>query len=260
MLEEEDHRLRVQLVRARFVDPRNTLRQELQVSRARERKSLADLLAAEEERERLQSLVATLDGSLKNRRGRAEIVVTANARCAEAEATACKLRADLRAAMDRTRDIQEQLNKQTKLASSKEHVIQSITKQSQVAQIKLKGAQDDIARLGAELRQEHDRRLRERKELLDERVRIQDSHEADIYRIAQGAQAAQAKLDALRDVQSRIRARGHSSPDVIYPPSLRYRPPTTEPVDTAQLPLPPEETHEPGTRTLSSAIDPRSSR
>ena len=252
---EKNHRLRVQHINSQTTHSPITLRQQLQASRSREQKSLADLLAAEEERKRLKSLISTLDVSLKKSQGREEIDATAKSRCTEAEATAVKLRADLKAALDRARNVQEQLNKQMKLASSKEHVIQSITKQSQVAHTKLKGAEDEIARLGAELRHEHDRWLCERKELLDERVKVQDSHEADIHRITQGAQAAQAELDALRDVQSRIRAHGHSSLDVVvYPP--RCQPPTNEPVDTGQRLLPPERILDTGPRPLSPAIDP----
>ena len=250
---EED--LRVQHIYAEFIDSQDTLRQQLHVSRAREQKLHADLLAAEQERERLKSLVSTLEASDKKWREREEIVATAKARCVEVEANASKLRADLVTAKDRARSLQEQLDSQTRLASSKDYIIQSITEESR---LKLEVTEDEIARLRRELGREHDRRLRETKELLDERARTQDRHEAEMHLIAQEARDAQDQLATLRDVLSRRRA------DVRFPlvraHSSGHRHPTTELVDTDQPPLPPEQILDAGNPPVSLAIDPDSLR
>ena len=142
----------------------NTSRRQLHVSRAREERVLADLLVA--------------------------------ARCTEAEAevTASKLRTELATAIDRARTTQKQIQNQTKLASRKDHVIQSITEESQVVETKLKGTEDKIAHLGVELRHERVLWLRERDKRLDRQTRMRDCFEAEIRRIAQEALSAQEKL------------------------------------------------------------------
>ena len=174
----------------------NTPRQQLQVSRAREDRVHADLLVS--------------------------------ARCAEAEAIASKLRTELATAMDCAQTTQKQLQNQTKLASRKDHVIQSITEESQVVQTKLKGAEDKIARLGVELRHERALRLRERDKQLGQQTRMRDCHEAEIRRIAQEARSAQEKLATLHALQSRIRT-GQNSPvyDVAYPSRAQFPMPET---------------------------------
>jgi len=197
----------VQHISTEFIDSQDTLRQQLHVSRAHEQEFHADLLAAEQERERLKSLVSALEAFDKKRRERKEIVATAEAHCVEVEANASKLCADLVTAKDRARSLQDQLDSQTRLASSKGYIIQSITEESR---LKLKAKEVKIARLRRELRHEHDRRLkkRETKELLDERARTQDRHEAEMHLIAQEARDAQEQLATLRDVLSRRRADG----------------------------------------------------
>jgi chromosome segregation ATPase len=246
---EED--LRVQHIYAEFIDSQHTLRQQMHVSRAREEKLHADLLAAEQERERLKSLVSTLEASDKKWREREEIVATAKARCVEVEANASKLRADLVTAKDRARSLQEQLDSQTRLASSKDYIIQSITEESR---LKLEVTEDEIARLRRELGHEHDRRLRETKELLDERARTQDRHEAEMHLIAQEARDAQDQLATLRDVLSRRRADGRFP--LVRAHSSGRRHPTTELVDNGLPPLPPEQILDAGNPPVSLTIDP----
>ena len=245
----------MQHIYAEFIDSQDTLRQQLHVSRAREQKLHADLLAAEQERKRLKSLVSTLEASDKKWREREENVATAKARCVEVEANASKLRADLVTAKDRARSLQEQLDSQTRLASSKDYIIQSITEESR---LKLEVTEDEIARLRRELGHEHDRRLRETKELLDERARTQDRHEAEMHLIAQEARDAQDQLATLRDVLSRRRADGRFP--LVRAHSSGHRHPTTELVDTDQPPLPPEQILDAGNPPVSLAIDPDSLR
>jgi chromosome segregation ATPase len=127
----------------------------------------------------------------------------------EREAIVSKLRADLTAAMDH-------LDRQTKVVSTKDHIIQSVTEESQVARVRLKYAEDKITHLNAKLQRERDRRLRKKEELLDEIRRLK--------------QDAQEQLDTLRHEAA-----------TLHPPhadgrSLLYRQPTTRPYDTCQLP------------------------
>ena len=136
--------------------------------------------------------------------------IHAAARCAEIEATESKLRAELATAMDRAQTIQEQLQHETKLASSKDHIIQSITEESQGAQTKLKDAGVKVVRLSLDLRLERILRLRERDKHLDQQARMRDCHEDEIRCIAQEAQSVQDKLAALHDLQSRIRTGQYS--------------------------------------------------
>ena len=173
----EKYMLRLQYIYTQFVETQSHLRKELEHSRGDQRNLHADLLAAEHERERL---VSTLDESDKKRQG-------AKARYAEAELIVSKLRADLTAAMDH-------LDRQTEVASSKDHIIQSVTEKSQVAHVRLKYAEDKITHLNAKLQRERDRRLRKTKELLDEQVRVQDRHGSEIHRLEQEARDAQVKV------------------------------------------------------------------
>jgi hypothetical protein len=73
-LEEENPGLRMQHISTGFLDSQDTLRLQLHVSRACERELHADLLAAEQEREILKSLVSTLEALDKKRREREGIV------------------------------------------------------------------------------------------------------------------------------------------------------------------------------------------
>ncbi|KAH9957581.1 hypothetical protein BC827DRAFT_649692 [Russula dissimulans] len=336
-LQLEKCRLLVQRMYAKFVHVRNTLRQQLQVSRAREQELHANLVATEQERDKLKALVSTLEVSDKKRRGitaaaearclearmtalklRAGLTVamartravqegldnqtrlasgrdlfsqsiaeeshvlranlkgaeqeiaclnveleqeherfkvlvsileasdkerreweektaSADARCSEAETAAFNLRADLSTAMARARIVEEQLDHQTEIASGKDLIIQSIAEESQVLHTKLK---DEIARLDAELRHEHDRRLHETKELLDEQVRIRGRHEAAVHSVGLQARDAQERLVALRDFLSQPRRGAQPDRVHLHPPA--YRPSTTGLVDTGQPPLLPE--------------------
>src|SRR5713226_338165 len=64
-------------------------------------------LIAEHDHQKLKDLVSTLKESDEKRRQWKEIATSAKARCAEAEMTVSKLRADLAAVMDRVRDLQD---------------------------------------------------------------------------------------------------------------------------------------------------------
>jgi len=150
------------------------------------------------------------------------------------EATASKLRAELATARARAQTTQEQLQNQTKLASSKDRVLRSITEESQVAQTKLKGAEDKIVHLRIELRLERVRRLRDRDKQLDHQARMRDCHEAEIRRIAQEARSAQEKLAMLHDLQSRIRTGQYSSAHGVHIP--RAPSPMPEAVFTGEYP------------------------
>ncbi len=234
----EKFTLRLQNIYAQFVQSQNCLREQLELSRARQQKLHADLLAAEHERESLKELVASLEESSdEKRRRRKRFAASAKALCAEAEETVSKLRADLKATMDRVHYVQEQLDRQTELASGKDHIIQSITEESQVAHVRLKYAEDKIAHLDAKLQRERDRRLRKTKELLDEQARIQNRHESEIRCLKQEAQDAQQQLDTLQDADGQ-------SP-LNQPEDHSYRQPTTWPYYTGQPPLPPEQIHDP---------------
>jgi hypothetical protein len=310
---EKKDKLDLEHAQADVVYSQNTHRQQPKVSRTREKMMHADLLSAEEERERLKPLISALQVSDKKPPHK-DTTLDSKTRCAEveaAEATVSKLRADLNAAMDRVRIVEEQLNDHMKLASSKDRTIQSITEESQVAQTKLKeaeattlklradlkaavsrvrnleeqlynqtrrvsskdrviqsitegsqaartklkSAEDEVARLDVELRQERDRWLCERKELLDERSRIRDCHEAEICRITQGAQDAREKLLALREIQSQILTCRRPFLDPVHSPHSPLL--TNEPaVDTGQPPLPPEPILDTNIPSVCPAIDP----
>ena len=140
--------------------------------------------------------------------------IHAAARCAEVEATESKLRAELATAMNRAQTIQEQSQHQTKLALSKDHTIQSITEEAQVAQTKLKDAVVKIVRLSLDLRLERILRLRERDNHSDQQAKMRDRHEDEIRCIAQEAHSVQEKLAALHDLQSRIRTASGQQPSV----------------------------------------------
>jgi hypothetical protein len=166
-----------------------------------------DNLIAEHDHQRLKDLVSTLEESDEKRRQWKEIATSAKARCAETEMTVSKLRADFTAVMDRVRDLQDQVDRRTKLASDKDDIIQSITEESQVARVRLKYAEDKIAYLSVKLQHERDRRHRKVKELLDEQARVQDSHESEVRRLKQEAQDTQEQLE---DEQARVQDRHES--------------------------------------------------
>ncbi|KAI9510003.1 hypothetical protein F5148DRAFT_1366837, partial [Russula earlei] len=242
---------------AESADSQNNIRQQLQPAHSRQQELSANLLAAERERDRLKTLVSTLEASNKKRRGWKEMAESAEARCTVAEMTAFNLRAELRAAIARTQNTQEQLDYQTEVASSQDGFIQSITEESRMLQTKLNGAEDEIARLDAELRHEHDRRLREMNELRDEQARIQVRHESEVFRLVQEARTAQEQLEALRDELSQLRADGR--PQLFHVPPPDYHPPSIKPADTGQPPLLPERILDIGTPPVNSVFGPNSS-
>jgi len=127
--------------------------------------------------------------------------------------------------MARAQTTQEPLQNQTKPASSKDHITRSIAEESQVAQTKLKGAEEKIVDLRIELRLERIRRLRDGEKQLDQQARMRDCHEAEIRRIAQEARSAQEKLATLNDLQSRIRTGQYAFVYGVHPP----RPPSPMP-------------------------------
>jgi hypothetical protein len=207
----EAYRLRLQKIYNQFVDTQDLFRKQLELSHAKQRESHADLLAAEQERERLVSM-----------RQRAL------ARCEEAEVTVSKLRADLSAAA-------EHLDRQ---AEAKDRIIQSITEKSQVAHVRLKYAEDKITHLNAKVQSERDRRHRKTKDLLVEQVRVQDLHESEIRRLKQEAQDAQEQLDSLRGTISELRANERSPLDTCQPPlpSYPHAPPISPPTNVEYSP------------------------
>jgi hypothetical protein len=241
--ESQELEISVQRNHTESVDSQNLHRQ-LELLRAREQKLDADLLASEQERERLIELVSTLDASRRNQQGWKKIAAVAKELYAEAEMDASNLRADLAAATDRVRNAQEQLDHQIELASGKDSIIQSITKESRLAQTRL--------------RIERDRRIRETKGFFREKVMTRGRHESEMRRLTQEAQDAKEQLDALRDTLSQLRSDRKSPSDRDHPP--RYQPPTTWPHDTGRPPLPPEwNLPDTGTPPVRSAIDPDSS-
>jgi hypothetical protein len=214
------HRLSAQHIYARLVDAHDILRQQLELSRTREEKLHADLLAAKEEHESFKALVPSLKESDRKQRAWEIIATNARDRCAE---TVFKLRADLTAAVDQVRDLQGQLDRQTEL-------VQSITEESQVAHVRIKNAE-------AKLQREQDYWLRKKKAWSDKRIRVQERHEAEMRRLTQEAQSSQEQIDSLRDEVWRLRAHG------LDP----YQPPITRPRDAGQPPLPPEQIPDAGT-------------
>ena len=246
-----------QPIHTAFVDFQNTHCHQQQVSSARERTSHADRLSVEAEQKRPKPLLSTLDAPDRKRLGRGETVATAKARGAEVEATTSKFHSDINAAIDRTRNLQARLNNLGKLTSRKRHLIQPIAEESPVEQTNPEGAEDGTPRLGAELPRKHDHRVRERKELLDERVRMKDTREPETHLGASGAQDGQGKPVALRQVQSRIRSRRPSSLDSVHLPLCQS--PATEPVDTGQPLLPPAQIPDACTRPICPALESGSS-
>ena len=250
--EEKQHRLRTQRVYSEFIKSRNSLRRELEVSRTREGELQADMLAAEAKRRKLKDRIATL------------------------EASDAALRADLTVADDGARDAAIMIDHQSRLAAEKDHVIRSTTKDLLAVRAELRDAEDNIARLDAELQNERNLRIRREKELSDEQAGLRDAkakiarldaelqrehklwtrrtkelmdeqaetrslHEAEMRRIAKQAEDVQAQLDLLDDVLSQSRPRAQSLLDDAHPPRLRNHAFAIEPDDTGQPPPPPFE-------------------
>ena len=227
------------------IDSRSGLHRQLEFSRAHEQSLQADLFAAEKERESLKAIISTLEASQREQQRWEKIVEVARARHAEAEGIASKRTLDLSAAVDRIRNMQEQLREQKQLMSRKEFDIKSITRKSRLAHTKLKWAEYKITRLDEKLRDERDRRVRETKELVHEQVMLQGRHESEMRRLIREAE------DALRD------ARLQSLSDRDHP--RRQPPPQTLSYDTGQGSLPPERIFASGTLPANSATNPDSS-
>ena len=170
--ENQELEVSVQRIRTESVNSQNLHRQP-EVSRAREQNINADLLVSERERERLIELVST---SRRNQEGWKEIAAIYKEFYADTEMTASNLRADLTAATDRVRNVQKRLDHQMELASGKDSMIESITKESRLAHTRL--------------RLERDRRVRETKELVHEKVMTRSK----MRRLTQEAQDAQGQL------------------------------------------------------------------
>ncbi|KAI0262480.1 hypothetical protein BC834DRAFT_1043456 [Gloeopeniophorella convolvens] len=252
-LEAEKHRLRVQHIYAEFVESQNTLRTQLEVSRAREEGYKTDLLAAEKEQIRLRSIVASLEGSKKEERLQWEgVVKLAEARSKKAEKAATRLHADFAAAVNSAREAQDQWDDQIQLASENHAAVQSaLAKDLQVVRNQLRDAVDHNVRLDVELQSERDRRLRKTQELLDEQARVQDLHEAEKLHLAREAEDAQEQLRALYDMLSQLSAERTPVLDgtSLHPTIL----PSVEPSsfdDTGQPPPPPKPSHHIGDTAL----------
>ena len=242
-MESQELEVSVQRIPTESAESQNLNRQ-LELLRAREQKLDADLLASQQERERLIELVSTLENSRRDQQRWKEIAAFAKDLYADADMTASNLRADLAVAKDCARNVQVQLDHQIELASGKDSIIQSTTKESRLAQTRL--------------RIERDRRLRETKELFREKVMNRNRYESEIRRLTQEAQDAKEQLDALRDTLSQLRSDRQSPLDCDHP--LRIQPPATWPFDIGRPPLPPEwNLLDTGTPPVSSAIDSDSS-
>ena len=180
----EKHRLWVQHVYTQFVASQNGLREQLELSHAREQKLHADLLVAEQENKSLLELIPTLRESNKKQR-EWEIIATNARACA--------------------RDVREQLDRQTSLLLDKDCAIQSITEESQVAHVRLKNAEKKIACLITKLQYARDLRHRKMQKLLDEQARAQDRHKSEMRRVTQDAQDAQERLGILQEDMEKLR-------------------------------------------------------
>jgi chromosome segregation ATPase len=264
--EEKKHRLRTQRIYSEFADSQNSLRRQLEVSRTREGKLQADLLAAEAKRRKLKDLIATL------------------------EASDVTLRADLTAADSGARDTAIMIDCQSKRAAEKDHVIRSTTNDLLAVRAKLRDAEDKIVQVEAEIQSERNLRIQREKELLDNQAGLRDAkdkiarlyanlrsecnrtkelldegaktrslHEAEMRRIAKKAEDVQEQLNLLDGVLSQSRARTQSLLDDAHTPRLRNHAITIEPDDTGQPPPPPlEPIPDVHTPSLDPITEPRS--
>ena len=174
-----------------FIASQNALCEQLELSQAREQKLHAELLVAEQEHESLRELIPALKESNKKQRVWEIIATNARACHAKTELTVTSLREDLEVALDWVRDIQEQLDSQTLLLSSKDCAIQSITEESQVAHVRLKNAEDKIARLTTKLQYARNLRHSKIQKLLGEQAKARERYESE--------------LSALRDELAKLR-------------------------------------------------------
>jgi chromosome segregation ATPase len=242
----EKYTLKVQHIYAQFVDTQNTLRQLLELSRAREHKLHADLLAAEQEHETLKALASGKDHNIQSITEESQV---AHVRLKNAEYKIARLNAKLQREHDRLlRKRKEWSDEQVRVQDRHESEMHRLTQEAQ-------NAQEQLGALNAKVQRDRDRRLRKRNEWLDEQVRVQDHHESEMHRLTQEAQNAQEQLDALREEVSRLRADGQSRLDHDHLPC--HQPPTTRSPDAVQPPLPPEQNPDTGTPgpPIGSAIN-----
>ena len=204
--QQKQHTLRTQHIHSAFADSQNSLHQQLKVSRTREGKLQASLLAAERERKKLKGLIATLEAS--------DII----------------LRAHLT-----TREAAIAFDQQSKLPLEKDHVIRSTNKDLLALRARFQSAEDKIARLDAELDSERKLRIHKTKEL-DEQTKTRRLHKAEMRRIAKKTKDIQEQLDLLNDVLSQSCAHTQSLLDDPQTPHLANY--AIAPDDTGQ-PLPP---------------------
>jgi chromosome segregation ATPase len=212
-----------QYVYSVITDPQDSLRRQLEFSRTSEGKLQADLLAAEIERKKLKDLIATFEVS--------DVV----------------LRANLAATVDETREAAMVLDRQSRLAAEKDHVILSTSKDLLAIRAGLQDAEDKITQLDAELRFERKLRIHWTKEL-DEEVRIRRLYEAEMRRISKKTERVQVQLDLMDDMLPQFHARRQSLLDAHTP----FRPShaiAVTPDNTGQPPPPPFECAIPNFRT-----------
>jgi chromosome segregation ATPase len=222
-----------QYVYSVITDPQDSLRRQLEFSRTSEGKLQADLLAAEIERKKLKDLIATFEVS--------DVV----------------LRANLAATVDETREAAMVLDRQSRLAAEKDHVILSTSKDLLAIRAGLQDAEDKITQLDAELRFERKLRIHWTKEL-DEEVRIRRLYEAEMRRISKKTERVQVQLDLMDDMLPQFHARRQSLLDAHTP----FRPShaiAVTPDNTGQPPPPPFERAIPNfrTRLLNFITKPR---
>jgi chromosome segregation ATPase len=213
-LEQEiQHRLRTQQIYSAYADSQKTLRQQLEVSRTREGKLKADLIAAERERNTLKDLIATLEAS--------DVV----------------LRADLATSVEEIREAEIMFDQQSKNAAEKDHAIRSTKRDLFAVRAELQDAEGKVARLDAELDSERKLLIHRTKEL-DEHAKTRRHHEAEMHRIAMKTEGVQKQLDILNALLLRFRALTQSLLDDSHTPHLTNYAITIAPDDTGQPPPP----------------------
>jgi hypothetical protein len=212
-----------QYIYSAITDSQDSLRRQLEFFRTREKKLKANLLVAERERKKLKDLIATLEAS--------DIV----------------LRANLAATVDETREAAMMLDRQSRFAAEKDHVIRSTNKDLLVMRAGLQDAEDKITQLDTELRFERKLRIHWTKEL-DEEVRIRRLHEAEMHRISKKTEHVQVQLDLMDDMLPQSHSRRQSLLDANTP-FLTSHTIAVAPDNTGQPPPPPFKRAIPNFRT-----------
>ena len=182
-----------------FIASQNILHEQLELSQAREQKLHAQLLVAEQEHESLKELIPAFKEANKKQRVWEIIATNARACHAKTESTMTSLREDLEVALDWVREVREQLDCQTLLLSSKDRAIQSITEESQVSNVRLKNAEDKIARLTTKLQYARDLRHRKIQKLLSEQARDRERYESELSALRDELEKPYEKLRTLLD-------------------------------------------------------------